>query len=236
MCDFVQIDAEPVSLIHLLNRMEHSNHGTKSELVLLLGLPSTLTILTPNDSVVHAIHHDVMHLELQIGHSVHQLYLLDEEFTSLSLLLLILRILLLLKNKSVKVCTSRVLALHFFRHHNLHLLANLLLIFLVIVLPIELLNVRKFVVLCDCTDHLVSHIEKSVNLTNPESLLMEELKLHPVEAEVMQHVAVSKHLRALLLLLFLTATFSLKVIDAADRITLLCAELKLAELLVEEFV
>ena len=239
MRDFVQIDAHPFRVVHLLDRLEHANHRTKRKLILLLCLPSTLPILAPDHLVLHAVHHDMVHLELQDCHPVHQLHLLDEELARLPLLLLILRILPLLEDKSVEVSPCRVLSLHLFRHHDLHLLTNLLLILLVVVLAVELLDVWKLVIFRDGANHFVRHIEKPVDLSDPEPLLVEELELHPVEAEVVEYVPVGEYLRASCLLLGLLAVaiaFILDVLGATDCILVLRTEVELAELLLEELV
>ena len=68
---------------------------------------------------------------------------------------------------------------------------------------------------------------------------MEELELHPVEAEVVEYVPVGEHLSASFLLLRLlseTIAFILEVLDATDCILVLLTEVQLAELLLEELV
>ena len=157
------------------------------------GLVSAFAVFASHDSILHIVHHLMVHFELQDGHSVHKLDLLDEELRSLPLVLFVLRVLLVLENERIKVIASSLLVFHLLSHHDFHVLSDLRLVFLVIVLAIKLLNVWKVIVLCDGSDNLVGQVEQLVDLPNPKSLLVEKLELHSIEAKVVEYIAVSKH-------------------------------------------
>ena len=125
---------------------------------------------------------------------MHQLDLLDEEFRSLPLLDILIHFLFLLQDERIEVFTGRVRVFYLSCHHDLHLRPNLFLVLLVVVLSVELIDVWKFTVLRDRSNHFVGEVKKFVDFSDPEAFFMEELEFHPVKTEVVKHVAISEHI------------------------------------------
>ena len=71
MGNFIQIDADPLILIHLFNRVENADHRRKSLLILSLSLLPALSILASDLPILHIVHHHVVHFELQDCYTVH---------------------------------------------------------------------------------------------------------------------------------------------------------------------